>query len=191
MNSPASRSYFPHVEGLRGVAALYVFLYHVWQVGVAHAGATLAVLLPLTLYFQDIGLSDTELDLVHGHPIAGQRILDAAPALAAPAALVRGTHEHFDGSGYPDGAAGAAIPLGSRLIAVCVAFAAMTSARGMSPEKALAELYRRAGTQFDPQVVHALATVIQETPPGAPTHPQSDRSRLRSSGPSRPRSVPA
>jgi two-component system cell cycle response regulator len=141
---------------------------------------------------KDIGLSEAELDLIRGHPIAGQRILDAAPALAAPAALVRGTHEHFDGSGYPDGAAGAAIPLGSRLIAVCVAFAAMTSAQtGMSSKKALAELYRRAGTQFDPQVVHALATVIQETPPGAPTHPESDRPRLRSSGPSRARSVSA
>jgi two-component system, cell cycle response regulator len=140
---------------------------------------------------KDIGLSETELDLIRGHPIAGQRILGAAPALAAPAALVRATHEHFDGSGYPDGAAGAAIPLGSRLIAVCVAFAAMTSAHGMSPEKALAELYRRAGTQFDPQVVHALATVIQETPPGAPTHRQSDRPRPRSAGPSRPRSVRA
>lgn len=51
----STRTYFPHVEGLRGVAALYVFLYHVWQAGVAHAGATLAVLLPFTLPWLQFG----------------------------------------------------------------------------------------------------------------------------------------
>jgi peptidoglycan/LPS O-acetylase OafA/YrhL len=49
------RAYFPHVEGLRGVAALYVFLYHVWQVGIAHAGAALGMLLPLTLPWLQFG----------------------------------------------------------------------------------------------------------------------------------------
>ena len=49
------RTYFPHVEGLRGVAALYVFLYHLWQTGIAHAGATLGVLLPFTLPWLQYG----------------------------------------------------------------------------------------------------------------------------------------
>ena len=51
----SSRTYFPHVEGLRGVAALYVFLYHIWQSGVSHAGATLGVLLPWTLPWLQFG----------------------------------------------------------------------------------------------------------------------------------------
>jgi peptidoglycan/LPS O-acetylase OafA/YrhL len=49
------RWYFPHVEGLRGLAALYVFLYHVWQTGISHQGATLSVLLPLTLPWLQFG----------------------------------------------------------------------------------------------------------------------------------------
>jgi HD-GYP domain-containing protein (c-di-GMP phosphodiesterase class II) len=128
-------------------------------------------------------LSEHEHELIRGHPIAGQRILDAAPALAAAAALVRSANEHFDGSGYPDGVAGTAIPLGSRLIAVCVAFVAMSSAApqrpGMSAGEALAELDRWMGTQFDPQVVKALANVIQETPPTTGTHLERDRPHPR------------
>ncbi len=49
------RTYFPHVEGARGIAALYVFLYHVWQSAVAHAGATLPLLLPFTLPWLQFG----------------------------------------------------------------------------------------------------------------------------------------
>jgi peptidoglycan/LPS O-acetylase OafA/YrhL len=55
LRQPAPRTYFPHVEGLRGFAALYVFLYHVWQAGIAHAGATLGVLLPFTLPWLQFG----------------------------------------------------------------------------------------------------------------------------------------
>jgi peptidoglycan/LPS O-acetylase OafA/YrhL len=52
---PQPRTFLPHVEGLRGLAALYVFLYHVWQTGISHAGATLGVLLPLTLPWLQYG----------------------------------------------------------------------------------------------------------------------------------------
>jgi len=139
-------------------------------------------------------LSDRERELIRRHPIAGERILNAAPALAAVAALVRSANEHFDGGGYPDGLAGTAIPLGARLIAACVAFTAMTSAapqRGVSAEEALAELGRRAGAQLDPQVVQALANAIRETPPTAGRDPQPDRAHPRTSKPSEARSVPA
>jgi diguanylate cyclase (GGDEF)-like protein len=127
------------------------------------------------------GAGDRE--MIRQHPIAGHRILSAAPSLAAPATLVRSANEHFDGSGYPDGLAGTAIPLGSRLIAVCVAFVAMTSAQagsGMSAHEALAELSRSAGTEFDPLVVEALANVIHETSPPTATRPQSERPHRRS-----------
>jgi HD-GYP domain-containing protein (c-di-GMP phosphodiesterase class II) len=73
----------------------------------------------------------------------------------------------MDGGGYPDGLIGEAIPIGARIIAVCDAFDAMTSERpyraARSPEEALAELRRCAGTQFDAEVVDAfLATVAEE-----------------------------
>lgn len=51
----AQRTYLPHVEGLRGIAALYVFVYHIWQTGIAHAEATLGVLLPYTLAWAQYG----------------------------------------------------------------------------------------------------------------------------------------
>ena len=52
---PAERTYFPHVEGLRGVAALYVFLYHLWQSAISHAGAVLGMLVPFTLPWLQFG----------------------------------------------------------------------------------------------------------------------------------------
>jgi two-component system cell cycle response regulator len=105
-------------------------------------------------------LTADEWELVRRHPIVGQRIVAAAPALADVAELVRATHERFDGDGYPDSLAGEDIPLVARIIAVCDAFDAMTSTRpyrrALSVEEALAELRRCAGTQFDPAVVAAF-----------------------------------
>jgi HD-GYP domain-containing protein (c-di-GMP phosphodiesterase class II) len=100
------------------------------------------------------------------HCVAGEGIIAAAPGLASVARLVRASGERFDGRGYPDGLAGEAIPLGSRIIAVAVAFAALTSQRPFRPPlgvaEALGELRRRTGTQFDPRVVDALAAEIAE-----------------------------
>jgi len=74
--------------------------------------------------------------------------------------LVRNHHEHFDGSGYPDGLAGEKIPLGARILAVADAFEAMTSERpyrkALSPEAAFAEIERCKGTQFDPEIADIL-----------------------------------
>jgi HD-GYP domain-containing protein (c-di-GMP phosphodiesterase class II) len=96
------------------------------------------------------------------HTIIGERILAEAPALVPVAALVRASHERWDGAGYPDGLAGDQIPLGARVIMVCDAFHAMTNRRAysvaLSPEAALDELRRGGGTQFDPLVVDAFCT---------------------------------
>ncbi|HSS05451.1 MAG TPA: HD domain-containing phosphohydrolase [Solirubrobacterales bacterium] len=111
-------------------------------------------------------LSEIERAMVRSHTADGARIIAAAPGLATVARLVRSSAEHFDGSGYPDGLAGEAIPLGSRVIAVAVAFAAMTERRPyrepVRPDEALAELRRNSGTQFDPRVVEALALDLAE-----------------------------
>jgi diguanylate cyclase (GGDEF)-like protein len=108
-------------------------------------------------------LTEDEWQFIRRHTLTGERILRAAPALAPVAPLIRSSHEHFDGSGYPDGLAGEQIPLASRIVAVCDAFDAMTSARpyrtAMSAEGALDELRRCAGGQFDPIVVAAFERV--------------------------------
>ena len=102
-------------------------------------------------------LTAEEWEFVHRHPVIGQRIILAAPALARVAALVRASHERWDGAGYPDGLASEQIPIGARIVAVADAFAAMTAGRPYRARRtaaeALDELRRHAGTQFDPVVV--------------------------------------
>ena len=103
------------------------------------------------------GLDPVEWERMRQHTIAGERILNAAPALSHVAALVRSSHERYDGTGYPDGIAGTSIPLGARIITACDAYHSMTSRRTygavVGAEAALAELRRCAGRQFDPRVV--------------------------------------
>ena len=109
-------------------------------------------------------LGEAEWAFMRRHTIVGERILLAAPALRPVARLVRSSHEHWDGSGYPDGLAGEEIPLGARVVAVCDAFDAMISDRpyraAMSDAEALDELRACAGAQFDPAVVKAFAVVL-------------------------------
>ena len=97
------------------------------------------------------------------HTLIGERIIAAAPALARVAALVRSTPRALRRHRLPRPAAGEAIPLGSRIVAVCDAFDAMTSERpyaaARTPQAALDELRRCAGTQFDPVVVEAFCAV--------------------------------
>ena len=78
--------------------------------------------------------------------------------------IVRSHHERWDGHGYPDRLNGDEIPIEARIISCCDAYNAMTTTRSyrkaMPIAAAAAELERNAGTQFDPQVVRALANVI-------------------------------
>ena len=111
-------------------------------------------------------LDATEWEFIHSHTLIGQRILGAAPALRPIGAIVRSTHEHWDGNGYPDRLAGEAIPLAARIVSVCDAYSAMTSDRpyraALTNEDAVAELRRCAGGQFDPRVVELLCEVLAE-----------------------------
>lgn len=110
-------------------------------------------------------LDEEEWAYMRQHTLIGERILEAAPSLADAAELVRASHEHFDGGGYPDGLVGDEIPLAARIVAVCDAYDAMTTSRPyrpapMSPRGALAELRRSAGTQFDPAVVAVFERTV-------------------------------
>ena len=112
-------------------------------------------------------LSDEELILMREHTIVGQRLLDrVGGTLHDVGLIVRSSHEHYDGSGYPDGLRGEQIPLAARIVSVADAYNAMTTRRtyrdALAHEVAIAELRDHAGTQFDPAVsaaaVRALAT---------------------------------
>jgi HD-GYP domain-containing protein (c-di-GMP phosphodiesterase class II) len=98
--------------------------------------------------------------------LIGARVVAASPDFNRIGEIIRSSHERYDGDGYPDALADREIPLAARIIAVCDAFDAMTSARAYRPSKtrdqAIAELRRCAGTQFDPHVVSGLAHVLAE-----------------------------
>ncbi len=114
-------------------------------------------------------LDESEWEFMHQHTILGERILSAAPALRPVAALVRASHERWDGYGYPDGLAGERIPLGARIIAACDAYDAMTTDRvyreRRTHEDACRELREQAGSQFDPAVVDVLLAELYLAPP--------------------------
>lgn len=111
-------------------------------------------------------LEESEWEFVRQHTLIGERIIAAAAALVPVARLVRSSGERWDGSGYPDSLREEEIPLGARVIAVCAAYAAMVSERphsvAMRPARALEELRRGAGSQFDPQVVATFERVAAQ-----------------------------
>jgi HD-GYP domain-containing protein (c-di-GMP phosphodiesterase class II) len=121
---------------------------------------------PESVLEKESALNPTEIKLIRNHPVAGAKIASAAPGLSSVAATIAAVSERFDGSGYPEGLSGEDIPVGARVIRVCVAFAAMTSKRPYrqprSQGEALAELQHGAGSEFDPRVVEALAADLAE-----------------------------
>ena len=110
-------------------------------------------------------LTPEERAVIETHTVVGQEMLaKVGGMLGEVGELVRSCHERWDGTGYPDRLAGEAIPLVSRIVCACDAYDAMTTDRpyraARTPEKALAELRRCAGAQFDPVVVEAIARAV-------------------------------
>ena len=125
--------------------------------GLLHDIGKIAV--PPTILSKPGPLSEEERDLIERHSVIGYELLRDL-GLGPVDLYVRHHHERWDGTGYPDGLAGAGIPLGSRLILVADAFDALTSDRAyrkkVSVEAAMHELMGEAGRQLDPLVVAAL-----------------------------------
>ncbi|MBI4897620.1 MAG: HD-GYP domain-containing protein [Actinobacteria bacterium] len=111
-------------------------------------------------------LTEEEWVKMREHPVIGEQILGEIPGFEQIAKAVRHEHERWDGSGYPDGISGEQIPLASRIVLVCDAFHAMTSDRpyrkAMPHDDARSELSRHAGSQFDPVVVAAFDSAIEQ-----------------------------
>jgi len=114
-------------------------------------------------------LSDAEWRLVRRHPQLGADIVAAVPGLEAVALVVLLHHERPDGGGYPYGLPLRRIPVASRIVSVCDAYDAMTSDRPyrepLESDEAVEELRHRGGSQFDPQVIEGLASVIRRDSP--------------------------
>ena len=111
-------------------------------------------------------LAASDWDEVRRHPVVGAQLVEQFPSYALGADYVRHHHEHWDGSGYPDGLAGAAIPLGARVIAVADAFDALISPRPFRPAlgvgMALHELERGAAETWDPEVVATMVALVRD-----------------------------
>lgn len=108
-------------------------------------------------------LDDQELGQIRMHPEIGARIVQPILLFSDPAGvadIILYHHERFDGCGYPSGLAGSAIPLGSRIIGVADALSAMLQnrsyRRGATYERALEEIVRCSGSQFDPAIVTVM-----------------------------------
>ena len=147
----------------------------------AHLHDVGKVAIPDAIINKPGSLDEAEWEFVRRHTVIGQRIVAAAPALVGVGELIRASHERWDGNGYPDGLVGNEIPIGSRIIAVCDAYDAMTSDRpyrlALLPQDALAELRRCAGTQFDPDIVAAFEAALREPPILRPVAITDDGSR--------------
>ncbi|OGR91386.1 MAG: hypothetical protein A2V88_16865 [Elusimicrobia bacterium RBG_16_66_12] len=109
-------------------------------------------------------LDDAEWALMRAHSERGAALVAKVDSLAGAAPLIAGHHERYDGTGYPAGLSGEAIPLGARIIAVADVYDALTTARpykrALAHEEAVALLREDAGVKFDPAVVEAFSRVV-------------------------------
>ena len=124
--------------------------------------------IPLEILNKPGRLSDEEWKILRTHPRKGYEIANSNQELKGIAEDILHHHEHWDGSGYPDGLSRESIPLLSRVIAVVDAYDAMTNDRAYRPampvSKAIAELKRYAGSQFDPFIVSEFLGMLKEYP---------------------------
>jgi putative two-component system response regulator len=100
------------------------------------------------------------------HPFYGAEIIKGIPFLAPAISIILAHHEYWDGSGYPSGLSGEAIPIAARIVAVADAFDAMTSARpyraGVSLQEAYDEILAKGGHYYDPEIVRVFQQIWAE-----------------------------
>ncbi|MFW6161416.1 MAG: HD-GYP domain-containing protein [Planctomycetota bacterium] len=140
----------PDVEQLR----LGAMLHDIGKLGISH-----------NILNKPGSLDDGEWELIRQHPVIGSRILSAIPQCEDVIDIVQHHHEHFSGSGYPEGLAGEDIGMGARIVAVADVYDALTSKRSYrdaySAEEAMAILEQGAGTMHDPEIVAAFLGLLR------------------------------
>ena len=111
-------------------------------------------------------LTEDEDNLLKKHTIIGAEILKDVTLIPHVAEVTRNHHEHYDGSGYPDGLAGTEIPIYARIIAVTDCYDAMNSRRiyrnALSQDEIYEEILKNKGTQFDPEIADIFLTLLTE-----------------------------
>lgn len=121
--------------------------------------------IPDNILFKTYTLTPSEWEKMKAHPQIGYRMAKNIPDFATIAHEILYHHEHWDGSGYPEGLKGEEIPLLSRIISIVDAYDVMQSRRpykgAVSKAKALEEVKRYAGTQFDPQLVEIFLKMVK------------------------------
>lgn len=121
---------------------------------------------PPHILMKEQPLTADEQAAIRRHTVQGAELLDSVKSLKDEGIAVLHHHERFDGTGYPYGLKGLAIPLAARVLAVADAFDAMTSERpyrcALLMREALEELYSNAGGQFDPHVVEAFLNALDD-----------------------------
>lgn len=121
-------------------------------------------------------LTEEEFDVIRTHPVRAARIIRNIEPLRGIIPIVEHHHERWDGKGYCSGLAGERIPLGARVLAIADSYDAMTSDRTyrqrMPHDKALAELKRCAGSQFDPELVEVFTRTFEPEQTQATAEPQ-------------------
>lgn len=114
-------------------------------------------------------LTEEEYEIVKLHPIVGETMLTPLDLPDDILAAVRGHHERWDGTGYPDGLKGEEIPLIARMLSIVDSFDAMTGGRpyrdDLSSDDAVAEILNNAGTQFDPFLAEMFVLAISRGKP--------------------------
>ena len=135
---------------------------HLGRAGLIHDIGKVST--PAAILTAPRSLDEAEMTIMRQHSEAGANIVREIPLLAAFTPAVRGHHERFDGTGYPDRLKGEAIPREARIVAVADAFNAMIGRRPyrppLAPSVALEQLVLGRGSQFDPDVVDAMLDVV-------------------------------
>ena len=138
------------------------------ELGMVYRGALMhdvgKIGVPDSILLKPGPLTEEEWEFMRKHPADGYRILARVPYLRPAADVVLSHHERWEGGGYPRSLKGTAIPLGARIFSLSDTFDAIVSDRpyrdGRTPDEALQEILRCAGTQFDPTVVEAFESLF-------------------------------
>ncbi|MCF0143402.1 MAG: HD-GYP domain-containing protein, partial [Parasporobacterium sp.] len=160
-HSQCVSKYAVHLAELAGLPADHVEI--IRQAGLLHDIGKIGI--PDAILSKEDRLTDDEFNIMRQHVERSIEMIRHLPSLDYVIPVVIGHHERYDGKGYPRGIKGEYIPVGARVLAIADAFDAMVSRRAyktkMPVDKALEEIERNAGTQFDARLAMLFIEGVQ------------------------------